>query len=193
MNKRNLIITALILVSIAQLYVPLKMILDREDVLKNGTEFRFRTEPVDPYDAFRGRYVWLNFATEPVKLDNDHQWEYGDLAYATLGSDEGGFAQFTELTRTKPDHPHYLKTEFLYKIDEDKGEILLPFDRFYMDEYLAPKAEMGIFESQVDTSSICYAIVYIKNGEAVLDNVYIDDVPIAEVAKKMVNEENQVD
>ena len=59
-NKKTQIVL-FVLVALAQLYVPAKMIWDQEDVLKNGSEYKFKTDPVDPNDPFRGKYITLSF------------------------------------------------------------------------------------------------------------------------------------
>ena len=55
MNKRNGILLGLVVVAAAQLAVPAWMIAGRELTLREGQVFKFRTRPVDPADAFRGR------------------------------------------------------------------------------------------------------------------------------------------
>ena len=61
MNKKILLISAFVLVVLVQLYVPAKMIWGREEVLNTGTEYKFRTAPIDPNDVFRGKYINLNY------------------------------------------------------------------------------------------------------------------------------------
>ena len=53
-----LIFLAVVLV---QLVVPAKMIFDKEVILKTGTIYKFKTQPIDPSDPFRGKYVTLNY------------------------------------------------------------------------------------------------------------------------------------
>ena len=60
MSTKIIVIIAFIFMVFAQWYVPSKMILDREDILKNGEEFKFLTQPIDPSDPFRGKYITLN-------------------------------------------------------------------------------------------------------------------------------------
>ena len=52
---------------IAQLAVPCWMAYSMETVLLQGTPWRFKTAPVDPYDIFRGKFVAL--AVEQNKTD----------------------------------------------------------------------------------------------------------------------------
>lgn len=54
MTNKKTLLSVFILVAIVQLYVPAKMILDREDILDTGKEYKFKTEPIDPNDPFRG-------------------------------------------------------------------------------------------------------------------------------------------
>jgi hypothetical protein len=53
-----------------------------------------------------------------------------------------------------------------------------------MEESKAYEAEMVHIESSRDTSQITYALVYIKEGDAVLKDVLIDDVSIVEIVRE---------
>ena len=46
-----------IVVAIAQLFIPTQMILNQETILKTGKPYRFKTQPVDPSDPFKGKYI----------------------------------------------------------------------------------------------------------------------------------------
>lgn len=58
-----------------------------------------------------------------------------------------------------------------------------PFDRYYMEESKAYDAELTYIQSQQDTSKITYALVSIKNGDAVLKDVMISGTSIKEIVK----------
>ena len=62
MKKPRLVI--FILVALAQICVPASMIWKRQRTLREGRLWKFRTAPVDPVDAMRGRYLSLRFETE---------------------------------------------------------------------------------------------------------------------------------
>ncbi|MBD3853743.1 MAG: GDYXXLXY domain-containing protein [Acidobacteria bacterium] len=58
-------------VALVQLTVAGGAIVRSELALRTGEAFRFRIQPVDPVDAFRGRYVAIRFAIanpNPVPL-----------------------------------------------------------------------------------------------------------------------------
>jgi uncharacterized membrane-anchored protein len=54
MNNRKIVLTAFILLVLAQLYVPARMIFNRELIITKGKEFKFRAAPVDPERSVPG-------------------------------------------------------------------------------------------------------------------------------------------
>ena len=60
MAKKYLILAFALMVGV-QLLFPLKMIIEREIIITKGQTFLFKIRPIDPYDAFRGRYVSINY------------------------------------------------------------------------------------------------------------------------------------
>lgn len=61
----------------------------------------------------------------------------------------------------------------------------IPFDEFYMNEDKAYDAELVHLEAQRDSLlNNTYALVYVLNGVGVIDNVFINDIPIAKYVEK---------
>lgn len=60
-----------------------------------GMQYRFRTVSVDPYDAFRGRYVALGIDEGTVKLETASDFYRGQKVFAVVGKDEDGFAKIS--------------------------------------------------------------------------------------------------
>ncbi len=180
MNKKKILLLLFILVALAQLFVPAKMILDREDVLATGKEYKFNVEPVDPSDPFRGKYITLRFKDTRFNNQTDQKWTRGETAFVFFKLDANGFAIIDSVSREKPlNTTDYLKTKIRYN-----NKVKFLFDRFYMEESKAYKAEMLYKESRRDTSKVTYALVNIKNGKAVLKNVLINGVSIKELVEK---------
>ena len=65
MNKRIWILAIFALAAVTQLAAPARMIWRHERTLREGRVFLFHTRPVDPADAFRGRFVWLGLEPDP--------------------------------------------------------------------------------------------------------------------------------
>jgi len=183
MNKK-ILLPLFVLIAMAQLYVPAKMILDREDVLATGIEYKFRTAPVDPYDPFRGKYITLSFVDNNINVENRKDWKSGEPVYVLLENDKEGYAQFKSVSKIKPNEKDYLKTTVSYVNSKNTMRVDCPFNRFYMEESKALEAEKTYRASRRDTTQIAYAVVSIKNGEAVLKDVMINGRPIREIVKE---------
>lgn len=187
MNKKTLLIAVFILVAFAQLFVPAKMILDREEVLNSGKEYKFKTSPIDPTDPFRGKYIILNFDEDNYEEKQSRIWNRGETIYVLFRSDQAGFAKIESVSKKAPSlNEDFLKTKVSHisYTDSTKITINFPFNRFYMEESKAYEAEKIHITSGRDTSHKTYASVYIKNGDAVLKDVLIDDVSIVEIVRE---------
>ena len=162
-----------------QIAAPTSMIVRREATLRDGRLFRFRTAPVDPYDAFRGRYVALAMAEDAAPLPDDVRLVRSQKVYATIKEDEDGFAKLTGATLDRPDGNAYVKATVRSSRD-GLVRLRLPFDRYYMDETAAPEAERAYRKHSARESRDAYVAVRIKNGFAVIEELYVGGKPIAE-------------
>lgn len=168
-------------VAVAQVAVPVGQIWKHEDILRTGTPYKFRTAPVDPYDAFRGRYVALNYAdTVAPERSGDHL-TYRQPAYVTLEKDAAGFARFTELSAQPPATGDYLRVQYAYREGTNQtARFTLPFDKFFMQETQAPRAERAYWEhgNRRGQTNHTYVVARIKAGRGVIEELYIQDTPI---------------
>ncbi|MCY7409645.1 MAG: GDYXXLXY domain-containing protein [Chitinophagales bacterium] len=176
---------ALLIVAVAQLFVPSKMIMDHESILVKGNEFKFKTEPIDPADPFRGKYIRLNFEATEFNVGKEADWESRETVYVILENDEKGFAKIINVAKEIPAvEMQYVKATVSYLSQEDSVNTLwikYPFDKFYMEESKAPDAETVYREAAIDTNQVAYAVVRVLNGEAVLSDVMIDGKSIKAV------------
>ncbi|MGA2221651.1 MAG: GDYXXLXY domain-containing protein [Verrucomicrobiia bacterium] len=183
--KSRVILAVFIAVAIAQVIVPVRMIARRETTLRLGRTYKFRTAPVDPYDAFRGRYVWLGYEQNRARWSGESEPGSFRTAYALVEEGRDGFAVINQVMPQPPKSGDYVKVGRVYR-DWQTNSVVhfsLPFDRYYMEETKAPKAEHAYREHlnrRGQTNDNTYAVVRIKSGEAVLEDVYVDGKPIAE-------------
>ena len=190
MKKFSVIILGILIA--AQFAIPISMIKNWENILRNGELFRLKTRPIDPADPFQGRYVWLGFENNYIPYSKE---EHPDIAYkapiyATIEHGEDGFAHFTEWHREKPTKGHFLKTRARgHRYDQNlatkesiyKGLRLdIPFDRYYMDEAKAPRAERLTREATRSTN--CWVNVRILNGKAVIEDVFAEGESLRDLA-----------
>jgi uncharacterized membrane-anchored protein len=182
MNNKKIILIAFALIALVQMYLPAKMILDRENVIQTGTEYKFRTAPVDPNDPFRGKYITLDYTVNSIKIPKNQNWREREKIYVSLSTDSTGFAKIKSVSKEEPiNNKPFVKAEVSY-ISGNMLVINYPFDRFYMEESKAYDAELAYRESQRDTVRVTYALVSIKGGDAVLKDVLIGGISIQKLA-----------
>jgi uncharacterized membrane-anchored protein len=173
------------------LAVPAKMIWDKENVLKSGKEFKFETAPVDPTDPFRGKYIALNYKENTYSSDNSSTWKEGDNIYVILKTNAEGFAVIDRVSKDKPaGDSDFVKAKIqsISGLRSNKITLAYPFDRFYMEESKAYEAEQVYNNTQRSSEEPTYALVHIKNGQAVLNDVVIGGVSIVEKVKESRSE-----
>lgn len=187
MNTKYILLLVFALVAAAQLYIPVSMISEQEDILKTGKVFKFKTAPIDPNDPFRGKYVTLNFDNTVFKIIGDHPYSQGEDVYAQIRENEEGFVEILKLHHDRPsENIDFVKAKIGYiNIMNDTTIVPIdyPFNRYYMEESKAAKAEETYAVAQIDSSKTAYAIVKIKNGDAVLEDVMIDGISINELVE----------
>lgn len=159
---KKTLLSVLILTIFVQILIPAYMIWGKYDVLKNGEEIKVKVAPIDPYDAFRGRYVSLWY-------DDDMTYEQRQGKYGILEIDENGFAVVKKVVNEKPE-------DELYLTSKNENYFYIPLDRYYMEETLAPKAE-----EMLSGEKEAYVTIRIKGEKSVLSGLYIDGKPIEQV------------
>src|SRR5690606_10628076 len=87
-------------------------IFDREDVLETGTEYKFKTAPIDPSDPFRGKYITLKYENNTKNVKDKDYWADRESVYVTFFTDDNGFAGIGTISKEKPSNTqNFLKTK----------------------------------------------------------------------------------
>jgi len=178
--KKDMLIKLFMGLILVQIAVPISMIVKREITLQQGTTVLFKTAPVDPYDAFRGRYVALRVAVDPVRTPPGATLTYGQKVYAHLSLDENGFAQVSQITTERPRGRVYIGAT-VGNASGPTVSLFFPIDRYYMNERTAPRAERLARDQRQRTQKDAYISVKIKDGFAIVDGLYIDGERIEEL------------
>jgi uncharacterized membrane-anchored protein len=178
---------------VAQWVVPGMMIYDSETVMAEGRVFKFKTEPIDPSDPFRGKYIILQFEADVMFLEDSAPFQAGQKIFVTFDDDSSGYAVPDGIYESEPETEHYLRTQVDY-VSNFRGnyrvQFDLPFDRFYLEESKAAMAEQLYREAQRDTTQVAYALVSIGLGQAVIKDVVINDQPILNLVNQQTTNEN---
>ncbi|QXP60082.1 GDYXXLXY domain-containing protein [Olleya sp. HaHaR_3_96] len=169
-----------VVLALIQLSVPTAMVFKNQSVLNSGTAYKFKTRPIDPTDPFRGKYITLSFDMNKA-VTADTLWENNSAIYVYLKTDNLGYAAIKSVSpfRTNTDDDFVIAKTYGYYQKSKIIQFRLPFDRFYMEESKAYPAEMAYRKaSRQGLVNNTYGLVYVKNGQSVLEDVFINDVPI---------------
>ena len=186
MRKKYLII-AFACTVLVQLSFPLKMIFDRELILLRGETFLMKIEPIDPYDAFRGRYVSINYtnvtAPIPWSMQQEH-YKFDHDLFIPLKKAANGESIYQEAREIRPsDTDIYLRvTPEGPTVDYETVWIDIPDKRYYMNEYKAPIADRIIKDA--------YAQIVVYKGQMVLKGILVDGMPIEKYIDQLTKDKS---
>lgn len=168
-------------VALVQLAVAGGAILRSELALRTGEAFRFRIQPVDPVDAFRGRYVAIRFAIDRAPVADDLELRHKKRVFAPIEIDADGFAILGRADVDPPVGGPYLRLRATGIYPDEEGNrfvwVSMPFRRYYMDEDLAPKAERAVWGGRRGQRE-AFVSIRVRDGVGVIEELYVDGVPI---------------
>lgn len=141
------------------------MIESRAQILRAGQEAVLETQPIDPRDLLRGRYVRLNYAigrpdTELVTAffealpqeSFDDRFYQDQVIYVLLRLDETGFHRVSAISMDRPEDGLFIRGEADFN---PTSRSLLTIDygisRFYTNEKLAPELEARMRDGEKTT------------------------------------------
>ena len=173
---KRLPIVIFIFVALLQLSVPALMAWSRVQTLTHGRVWKFKTAPIDPEDAVRGRYVMLNFAAEEFPQPSA---VLTTPVYALLKESPDGFAEIDQISATPVRGDNVIKVEPV-SFWSGKQHVAFPFDKFWLTEKIAPEAEKAYRENSQRGKENAYVTVRVRNGDAALEQLYIDNQPLTD-------------
>ena len=104
------------------------------------------------------------------------------VSTATLTTATDGLASITSLSLTPPTSGDFIRLKSGY-VNSEKTQIQWPFDRFYINEKLAPEADKWFTENIRNAKGII-AEVRVLKGRAVLADLSFDGRPFREILKE---------
>jgi uncharacterized membrane-anchored protein len=170
-------LVAFAVVAVIQCLVPLASIGKYEQVLEKGQLIKLKCAAPDPYDPLRGRYLAVRPTPQSVVSDI----ERGQRAFVTLKLDEEGFASPVSIGLERPKSGLYAQVERSWGDNFD-----WPFDRFHLNEKLAPEADTWFAENIRSAKGIT-AEVRVLDGTAVLADLSVDGKPMRQLLAERLN------
>ncbi len=174
---KTLRIAIFILVALAQIAVPGSMIWKRQRTFREGRVWKFRTAPVDPIDALRGRYLSLRFAAED--FPRTEPMPNTENVYATLKEGEDGFAIIDRISGEKIEGDNVISSD-RFSMYDDKGHVIFPFDKFWVSEADAGAAENAYFANSRRDNLNAYVTVRVYKGDAAIEELFLNGKPLRE-------------
>ena len=175
MPKKPVILGLFGLTALIQIAVPAGIAWKKETVLRSGKLFKFSIRGRDPRDFFKGSYIRLWFTLCDLPVPRSAVGKNGDHVFLVLKTDKEGYAA---VKAALPERPTGTEDYVMARVVKDYRGIFFPrfeFDRFYLDEETAKKADGLAGASRRGPS---YALVRIKDGDAVVENVVIQGVSL---------------
>jgi|GEM_PF-445526 len=191
----NLKLKLFLCLAVIQLIPPAWLIIDNEITVYKGQTVKFEVEPFDPYDAFRGRYLYFslveNEAAVPVGMD----LKQSSAVYAIYDISADGFARLAGISDKPVNGKLSLRAKTSYSYKKGEGlHVRLNFDfqKYYLEETLAPKADAlfrKIGRHDVNKVKHAWIVTKIRGNSLVVDDFMIDGMPIEVYVKQKLDEE----
>jgi len=174
------------LAAAAQWLVPLAGVWRHERVVTRGSAVRIPCAAPDPYDPLRGRYLAVRpeqeFVPQPAGMP-----EQGSVpVWAELVTGADGLARIESLSLAPLAGPHVIRlTASRRLLGREAGDVRLewPFERFYVNERLAPDADELVAE-RFRAGARPVAEIRLLDGRAVLVDVLVDGASVREVVRR---------
>ena len=185
MKPKTLLLTVFILVALVQLFVPYQMIRKQAGFAETGTELKFRTENrFNPNfngigSDLSGKFIWLKFREDHIKVADKKDWEYIQNAYIEFTTDSAGFAKIKSVTGKKPVNSSDWVRAAVHVDwkDSTRLQIYYPFSNYYIQDTKSKKVESVIKNGLCDTLKTNFLKIKLNENQFVVGDLMIEGIP----------------
>lgn len=162
------------------------MVIDRVQILREGTEVKLQTRPVDPRDIFRGDYVRLGYDISQLaagSLKDQPAGARNPIVFVTLAPNSDGIYQAVSVHA----EPVAVKSpEVLIRGRVVYGATCGPKDRLFCDKlqiryniesYFVPEGEGRKLEQLRDQRKLIVVAAVTPSGRAAIKRLLVDGEP----------------
>jgi len=153
----------IIVISIVSL-VLFSFILYNQWPLMVGKKVVLVTQPVDPFDLFRGQYMSINY--EISRINGVEGFGKGDSIYIILKEDKQGIWRKEKVSKSKPQAEYFIKGKIAYTY---KGGVRVKYgiEQFFFENH-----------AKLPTRNITVEIGVTNSGRAKLSHLLHNGKPI---------------
>ncbi|MEP7268899.1 MAG: GDYXXLXY domain-containing protein [Saprospiraceae bacterium] len=183
MTRKSILVLLFIALVVFQLYTLLQWINKAETTRKEGVYLKIPCHQVDPIDPFRGTY--LNINVDPSFIESPDSLLFSEsqdvwINYTCDNSNNCAYLSIQPGTET-PLTQKAIKCSItkVYHYLNEKGQtisqvyIQYPFSKYYINENKALIISQKYNQALVDSTIHVYAGVFVSNGNAVLDAIWL--------------------
>lgn len=182
-----------ILAILIQVAIILGIILLKITILSGGSEVLLKIAPVDPTDPFRGDYITFRYDISDVPYYHFYDSQspkIGDTIFISLAR-YGKYWEISNASTSEPTSGEIFLKAKVTSVGIDSGrDTTVPLDRpfetkpiydqpievtYGLEEYFIPEGKGRNFD--FTSKEIAAKVIIDDNGNAVLNQVYIDDQP----------------
>jgi hypothetical protein len=187
MKRKTSLLSALVLVGLAQLFVPWQMISKQAGFARTGTEFNFKTDSRvnRPGASLAGKYIALNFEQDHIRITDKKEWEHIQNAYVLFAKDSAGFAKIVSVTKKKPLTSSDWVRAGVWVNWKDSTSLQLnyPFRNYIIEDTNHKQVDSVIKYGLNDSLKINYLKIKIKENQFLANDLMINGVPFKEMIK----------
>ena len=158
-------------------YLPVKKVMKYE--FSPAEKHFFKVEGRDPYDFARGRFLALSFGAYTMSKELKKNLAYGRKYYGIADVADSGFSYVREVI-SKPDG----RACVLLSKRARHSNRIFEFDRFYINEKLAPVAETLLLQALKEKKNCVLVVDLYPDGASAVRNLLIDGTDIRQLAKE---------
>lgn len=154
----------LIVVLALVLVVTLSFIMYNQWPFMTGEKIVLATQPVDPFDPFRGQYMTINY--EISGISDADGFEEGDSVYVSLKEDEQGIWRKESVSGSKPDRGDFIKGEVI-GVSGDSIRVEYGIEQFFFERDAELPTQNITVEAIVAASGRARLVQLLHNGEPI--------------------------
>ncbi len=171
--------------ALAQWSAPLWRIHVYEQTLEHGTLIKLKCTAPDPYDPLRGRFLAVRPEQQQIEIPEGFVLQEGATFYAGLRTGDDGLTTLSGVSLDPPDAGEFIRLRSRYYAHGNQVRIEWPFERFYINEKLAPEADRWLAEN-IRSAEGVVAEVRVLKGKAVLADLSLGGRSFREILKERV-------